>query len=120
MNGIKTRFETPHYQESIAFYSTHLGLKIIQSWDNGLDKGTILGLHDSENGEAFLEIANRITPISYEGLSIQLRVPKLVDIINKIDGVLDFRGPVLRPWGSTYLYLRDPSGIQVILYEGRL
>ena len=27
------------------------------------------------------------------------------------------RGPILRPWGSSYLYLRDPDGLQIIIYQ---
>ena len=27
-------------------------------------------------------------------------------------------GPVTRPWGNTYLWIRDPDGVRVALFEG--
>ena len=118
MPGLKTRIETPFFQESIAFYSEHLGMTVLESWDEHGDIGAILGLGSSTSGEAFLELARVDAPKVYEGLSLQFRVHDLGDIADKLRGHVEFRGPDDRPWGSVYLYLEDPTGIQVILYEG--
>jgi hypothetical protein len=40
--------------------------------------------------------------------------------MNKIRGKINFSKPEMRPWGSKYLYLVDPIGITVILFEGKL
>ncbi len=120
MTGLKTRIETLFFRESITFYSEYLGMSVLESWDKDGDKGVILGLGSSAQSEAFLELAYVETPKSYEGISLQFRVHDLVALAEKLRGHLEFRGPEKRPWGSTYLYLEDPTGIQVILYEGEL
>ncbi len=77
MTGLKTRIETPFFQESIAFYSEHLGMTVLESWDENGDKGVILGLGSSAEGEAFLELAYVETRKTYEGISLQFRVHDL-------------------------------------------
>ncbi len=120
LTGLKTRIETPLLQACRAFYTKHLGMKVLDSWDENGDKGVILGLGSSAQGEAYLEIAYVETPTSYQGISLQFRVRNLDAVANKLRGQLEFRGPEQRPWGSRYLYLQDPAGIQIILYEGEL
>lgn len=120
MTGLKTRIETPLLQESIAFYRDVVGMEIIESWDDDGDRGAILGFGSSASGGAFIEIAHSETTASFEGISLQFRVTDLDGIARRLDGRWDFKGPVTRPWGSVYLYLKDPAGVQVILYEGEL
>ena len=120
MPGLKTRIETPFFHESIAFYTELLEMTVLESWDEQGDIGAILGLGSSTAGEAFLELARVETAKRYEGLSLQFRVHDLGDIADKLRGHVEFRGPEERPWGSVYLYLQDPTGIQVILYEGEV
>ncbi len=120
MTGLKTRIETRFFQESIAFYSEHLGMTVLESWDEDGDKGVILGLGSSAEGEAFLELAYVETRRTFEGISLQFRVNDLDVFVNRLRGHLEFHGPEARPWGSKYLYLEDPTGVQVILYEGEL
>ncbi len=118
--GLKTRIETPLFEESRVFYTKHLGMKVLESWDEKGDKGVILGLGSSAQGEAYLEIAYVESLTPYKGVSLQFRVRDIDSVAKKLRGRLEFRGPEERPWGSKYLYLEDPSGIQVILYEGKL
>lgn len=120
MTGLKTRIQTHRFSESLAFYTDHLGMTVLQSWGDAGKEGAILGLGDSADGEAFLELAVSEVPPSYAGLSLQFRVPDLASLAERLEGAWVFRGPVARPWGSTYLYLEDPTGIQVIVYEGDL
>ena len=120
MTGLKTRIETRFFQESIAFYSEHLGMTVLESWDENGDKSVILGLGSSAESEAFLELAYVETRRSFEGISLQFRVHDLDVFVDRLRGHLEFHGPEDRPWGSKYLYLEDPTGVQVILYEGEL
>lgn len=117
LTGLKTRIETPHIKESLRFYTQYLGLEVLESWG---EKGAILGLGSSTQKEAFLEIAYIETLRSYEGISLQFRIDDLSAMVRKLQNQVAFRGPTERPWGSTYLYLEDPSGIQIIVYQGKL
>ncbi len=120
MTGLKTRIETPFLQESIAFYSEHLGMTVLDTYHENGDKGVIFGLGSSTQGEAFLEIAYVETRRTFEGISLQFRVHDLDVFVDRLRGHLEFHGPEQRPWGSKYLYLEDPTGVQVILYEGEI
>jgi len=120
LTGLKTRIETPLFQVCGNFYTKYLGMKVLGSWDEKGDKGVILGLGSSSQSEAYLEIAYVETPKSYEGMSLQFRVIDIDSFVRKLHGHIEFRGPETRPWGSRYLYIEDPAGIQVILYEGEL
>ena len=116
MLGLKTRIETPFFQESIVFYSKYLGMNVLKSWDENGDKGMILGLQD----EALLELAYAETSRAYEGVSLQFRVRNLVDVAERLRDHVELGEPEKRPWGSKYLRLKDPTGVLVILYEGEL
>lgn len=118
--GLKTRIETSEYERSLTFYTEILGLTVLGSWDETGDRGTILGLPGSARPEAFLELADSADPASLSGVSLQLRVLDLEPIIARLRGRWEFRGPVERPWGSTYLYLTDPAGVSIIVFEGDL
>ncbi len=43
MTGLKTRIETPYFQESISFYVEHLGMTVLHSWEEVGDTGVIWG-----------------------------------------------------------------------------
>lgn len=120
MTGLKTRIETTLLRESVAFYSEHLGMKVLDSWEDDGDVGAILGLGTSADGAAILELAYVETANNYIGLSLQFRVQDIDVVADELRGQLEFQGPVERPWGSKYIYLEDPTGVQVILYEGEL
>ena len=102
------------------FYSEYLGMAVLESWDENGDRGVILGLDSLSDGQAFLEFGYEATPQNNDGISVQIRVSNLLVIMEKLRGKIEFSGPDERPWGSKYIYLKDPSGIQVILYEGKL
>lgn len=118
--GMKTRIETPQFDESVAFYTELVGLTVVESWDEGADRGAILALGDSPTGQAFLELAPTALPKSHDAISLQFRVTDIDAVAERLRDRWPFRGPEQRPWGSTYLYLKDPAGVRVILYEGEL
>lgn len=115
---VKTRLETHLLEECVAFYTTHLGMTVLESWSSDGDKGAILALGTSTQREALLELAHVDVPRTYSGISLQFRVDDVAAVAQQLRGHCEFRGPKKRPWGSTYLYLEDPAGVAVILYEG--
>jgi len=118
--GLKTRIETPSFQQSVAFYTELIGMTVLDSWNEADDEGAILGLGRPGEAEAFLELAPADEPRNCEGMSLQFRVSDIAVAAGRLQGKVEFRGPEKRPWGSTYLGLKDPNGISVILYEGEL
>ena len=120
MTGLKLRLETHLLDESVVFYREYLGMTVLESWRRVGNIGAILGVGASLQGEAFLELVYTEAPKIYEGISLQFRVEDLAASMERLAGRVELEGPKARPWGSTYLYLKDPNGIQVILYEGRL
>lgn len=117
--GLKTRIETPRLEETAAFYTGLLGLTVLDAWDEDGDRGMILGLGPARAAEAFLELAQGAAAPA-PAVSLQFRVDDLAAVEARLRGQWEYRGPEARPWGSTYLYLRDPAGVQVIVYQGEL
>jgi hypothetical protein len=97
-----------------------MGMKLLDSWNKTDDRGAILGFSTAVSGEAFLELAYDDSPKQYGGMSLQFRVPDLANVEKKSRGVVEYLGSEERPWGSTYLYLTDPTGIPIIIFEGEL
>ena len=116
MQDFKVRITTPFYEESVQFYVECLGMKVQQSWDEENDKGCLLVLNRADQGSAVLELAYQQEYSSFSGMSLQFKVDNLTDVITQFSSKVVFKGPVKRPWGSEYLYLKDPSGIQIVVY----
>lgn len=118
-NSLKTKIVTPLVTETVDFYVKHLGLVVAERWDEPSDAGVILAFAGG-NGEAYLEIYRGESGGGFEGLSLQFRTPDLDGFLQTLSSDLPRRGPVERPWGSRYLYLTDPNGIDLIVFEGGL
>ena len=61
---------------------------------------------------AFAELA------ANDKTELQIRVDSVDVWAERLDGSIDFEGPVTRPWGNRYLWLRDPDGVRVALFQG--
>lgn len=116
---LKTQISTPKFDATRDFYQSQFGMLVAEEWDSADDKGVILRFADGRD-EAFLEIYLTSLVHDFDGLSLQFRVDDLNGFIKQLPENFEYEGPTPRPWGSTYLYLRDPAGIQVIVYEGGL
>ncbi|MDH3493326.1 MAG: VOC family protein [Acidobacteriota bacterium] len=116
---LKTKISTPRLAETLDFYKTVFGMVVVEEWDAPDDKGVILALGNGRN-EAFLEIYDTAVEHDFSGLSLQFKTDDLNAFIRSLPDGIENDGPKLRPWGSTYLYLRDPNKILVIVYEGGL
>lgn len=119
MASLKTKITTPELASTAAFYRRVFGMQVAEEWDEPGDRGVILSFEPSD-GEAYLEIFHGDDTFDFSGLSLQFKVENLIEFRASLPAGIDYTGPTLRPWGSTYLYLRDPNDIQVIVYEGGL
>jgi catechol 2,3-dioxygenase-like lactoylglutathione lyase family enzyme len=115
--SLKTQITTPRLADTQAFYQSVFGLSVVEEWDEPDDKGVILQFPDGHR-EALLEVYEGSDTQNFVGLSLQFRVDHLESFIASLPAGVLFEGPDHRPWGSTYLYLRDPNDIQVIVYQG--
>jgi len=117
LTGIKTRIETDRYQETLHFYSELLGLKVIREWNDGADTGAVLGLPDTD-ASGYLEIAAVPEARASSGFCLQFRTDELNKSMHELAGKVEHSLPEVKPWGSTYVYLTDPAGNRVIVFEG--
>ena len=99
------------------FYSERLGLKVIREWGDAADTGAILGLPDAD-ANGYLEIAAVSKARSSAGVRLQFRTNDLHRAIEEFSGKVEHSLPEVKPWGSTYIYLFDPAGNEVIVFEG--
>ena len=117
--SLKTKISTPKYQETRAFYERVFKMTVAEEWNDPGDVGTILALPDGGQ-EAYLEVYHVEDQRNFDSLSLQFRVDSVAKFVTTLADDIAFEGPTVRPWGSTYLYLRDPNDIQLVVYEGGL
>jgi catechol 2,3-dioxygenase-like lactoylglutathione lyase family enzyme len=118
-SSLKTKIITPLLSETRDFYVSCLGMQVVEEWQEENDVGCILAFR-GERQEAFLEIYQGPAAVSFASLSLQFRTEDLEGFRGLLPEGIQACGPVERPWGSTYLYLTDPNGISVIVYQGGL
>lgn len=118
-SALKTKITTRLLAETREFYVTCLGMCVVEEWREADDVGCILALA-GDGCEALLEIYEGSEAGAFGGLSLQFRTEDLASFIDTLPAGTEVRGPVERPWGSTYLYLTDPNGISVVVFEGGL
>ena len=125
--SLKTVIRTKNYEASKEFYTQILGLEIIEEYDGNGSKGLVLRF-GPDGSNAFFEISEILDDHSYyqksfsesienDKTDIQLRTDNIEYWAARLKEKWTARGPNLRPWGSYYLYLRDPDGLQIIIYQ---
>lgn len=117
--SLKTKIVTDRLDETVRFYEQVLGLASVELWDEPADRGCILPLPGGRE-EAFLEVYEGLPAAGWDALSLQSRTPDVDAFAASLPGEVEREGPVDRPWGSRYLYLRDPNGIPIIVFSGGL
>lgn len=117
--SLKTKITTPKMDDTAAFYRRVFDMQVAEEWDEEDDRGVILAFTDSRE-EAYLEIYDGDVVPDFSSLSLQFKVDDLAGFKAALPVDIESNGPIARPWGSSYLYLRDPNGVQVIVYEGGL
>lgn len=116
ITGVKFRLFSRDIQRSVRFYE-HLGFCLSEQWKEINDEGAIVSLNSQSDFPICIEITKQQIMQSTDSVSIQLKVDNLEAYMHQIKGNIIFGQPVKRPWGSLYLYLEDPSGYQVIVYQ---
>ena len=117
--SLKSKIITSKLDETRDFYQSLLGLEIAEEWNEPGDVGCILAFPDGKR-EAFLEIYLGNQAPDYSGFSLQFRTADLAGFRDSLPDDVPVRGPTVRPWGSTYLYLTDPNGVAIVIFEGGL
>ncbi len=117
ITSMKTKISTPLIAETRAFYERVFAMRVVEEWDEADDRGVILAL-DGGRTEALLEIYHRATAADLSGVSLQFRVESVAAFRAALPSDIACSEPTPRPWGATYLYLTDPAGVAVIVYEG--
>ncbi len=115
--SLKTKISTPLFDETQGFYQDLFRLVVVEDWDEPGDRGVILAFGEQRT-DALLEIYRADDVATFEGISLQFRVTDVDDFITRVRDRVVFEGPKTRPWGSRYVYLRDPNDLQVIVYDG--
>ncbi len=124
--SLKTMLRAADFDAARRFYVGLLGLEVVEEWDQPDDRGCIVSFGP---GGGFLEILapNRNHPghrpdferaVANDKIELQVRVDDVDAWAAVLEGQVDTEGPVTRPWGNRYLWLRDPDGVRVALFEG--
>ncbi len=126
--SLKTVIRTKNFEASRIFYTQVLNLEITEEYNDGNGSKGLIVRFGPEGSNAFLEISEITANHSYyqeafsqsvenDKTDIQLRTDNVKYWAALLKEKWDARGPILRPWGSYYLYLRDPDGLQIIIYQ---
>lgn len=117
--ALKVRLETRDLEATVRFYADILGIEVVDRWAEGSDVGVVFALTRAD-GSAFLEFGEVPEPRE-AGVTVQLRTANLDAFAARVGDRWPVDGPHERPWGSVYAYLRDPNGVELIVYqdEGR-
>jgi catechol 2,3-dioxygenase-like lactoylglutathione lyase family enzyme len=116
LRSLKTKIVTPRVDETRDWYRDLLGLVVLEEWNEPGDKGCILGIHPT--GEAFLELHHSEESFDFGGLGLQFRVDDVSTLHVPEDERFAHSGPADRPWGSRYLFFKDPNGVSVVIFSG--
>lgn len=111
---VKIRLETAYFEQCIRFY-TALGFTITQQWHDNSGQGATLTLLEVSNVQ--LELAHIPNTVPNSACSLQFEVSDLDQTVKALANVLTADNPIERSYESRSLYLSDPSGNRVTLFQ---
>lgn len=125
-HSLKTKVRSRDLAASRAFYVGLLGLEVVEEWDDPGDRGFIVGFGP---GGGFLEmlavdpehpghLAAFEGPVANDKIELQIRVDSVDAWAERLAESVEIEGPVSRPWGNHYLWIRDPDGVRIAIFEG--
>ena len=123
--SLKTMLRCRDLAASRRFYVDLLGLDVVEEWNDPGDKGCIVAFGA---GAGFLELlavdpahpkhrAALVDLVASDKIELQIRVDSVDAWANRLDGSIEMEEPVTRPWGNRYLWVRDPDGVRVALFQ---
>jgi len=128
--SLKTTIRVKDFEVSKMFYTTILQFNIVEEYNDDDDDGSrgCIFRIGSEESNAFVEISEIEPKHDYfnsafkndflnDKIDLQIKTSSIVFWTERLQKLWKVRGPVDRPWGSQYLYLRDPDGLQIIIYQ---
>jgi catechol 2,3-dioxygenase-like lactoylglutathione lyase family enzyme len=120
ISAIKTRIETDRFEETLRFYTRIVGLNQLETWgQDGEGAGAIFGT-GGKDASGFLEIGYSDNPKIVDHALLQFRTTRIDEFLQRIEGKWAHSGVSEKTWGSKYVYLRDPNGLKVIVFEGEI
>jgi catechol 2,3-dioxygenase-like lactoylglutathione lyase family enzyme len=128
MNGVrslKTMLRCSDFAAARRFYVDVLGLDVVEEWASRGDLGCIVSFGE---GGGLLELLAtdpdhpKHRPAFEEGVAndkmeLQIHVDSVDSWVERLADVTQVEGPVTRPWGNRYLWVRDPDGVRVALFQ---
>ena len=126
--SIKTAIRARDYRRARRFYEEVLKLEVVDDWDVKADRGCIFGFRGQGSNEVtgFLELTPALDPgPEHEEpaprVELQLRIASADAWTRRLDELgIAYEGPVDRPWGNRYVWVRDPEGVRIALFEGKI
>ena len=123
----KTVIRCRDFSSSRRFYTSILGLRVVNEWNEPGGKGCIFGVAPNEGG--YVEIYEMTrddsryhpsfsAPVQGDKIDLQLRTTSVASWAEQLEGQWSFEGPERLPWGQTWMKLRDPDGLLIAIYEG--
>ncbi len=127
LQSLKAVIRCRDYAASREFYTTILDLAIVEEWDQAEGQGCILAVGEGE-ARGYIEVAGQPTtrsheddsyarPVSHDKIDLQLETESVDAWAERLRGRWPFEGPVDRPWGQRYLWVRDPDNVRIALFE---
>ena len=124
LHSIKATIRARDFDRARAFYAQVLSLPVAEEWDSPGDRGCIFQLGDGGYLEVSAASADPRSQASHQleandKVELQIRTDSLDAWVERFTGRVAMEGPVSRPWGHRYLWIRDPDGVRIALFEGR-
>ena len=122
---MKTVIRARDFEVSRAFYSELLGLRVVEEWNEEDDRGAVFALGVGHDG-AYVEVSaassdprsQRVHALAAnDKVELQIHTDSVEAWVERLTGRVDLEGPVTRRWGHRYLWLHDPDGVRIALYE---
>lgn len=128
LTSAKTVIRCRDISSSRHFYSSVLGLAVVDEWDEPGGKGCIFAVGPDERG-AYIEVyemtrdnaryhASYALLLETDKIDLQLRTEALDSWVETLCGIWPFSGPEQLPWGQRWIRLRDPDNLLIAIYEG--
>ena len=123
--SLKTMLRSRDLAASRRFYVDLLGLEVAQEWDDPGNRGLIVAFG---SGGGFLELLavdpehpkhrpGFTDPVANDKIELQIKVDSVDAWAGRLEDSIETEGPVTRPWGNRYLWIRDPDGVRVAFFE---